>query len=257
MVEGHTLPERDRRLSAATPAPGLLETMLGVGARAPWLARHLERLVASAATLGLRPTPGPAAAAAVEAALADGAGPARRVRLIAPPGGPVQVECRVEPSLASLAPAAAAATSRGGWDPDDRRAEHKITDRARHDEARRLALQAGADFALLLDQDGRLGEACVANAFCVVDGELVTAPPLGLLPGLARAEIIRRHPVREEALPESAWRAAEEVFLTNALRGVVPITDIDGVPVGDGSVGPVARALAAELAAERGVGPAG
>ena len=78
-----------------------------------------------------------------------------------------------------------------------------------------------------------------------------------MLPGLTRAEIIRRHPVREEALPESAWRAAEEVFLTNALRGVVPITEVDGTPVGDGSVGPVARALAAELAAERGLRPAG
>lgn len=256
MVEGHALPGRDRHLSPRA-APALVETMLAVGGRVPWLERHLDRLAASAGALGLRPVPGPAAAASVEAALAGEGGGPRRVRLVARPGRPVQVESRPEPSLTGPVAAATAVTARGAWDPADGHAEHKTTDRRRQDEARGAALAVGADFALLLDADGRLGEACVANAFCVLDGALVTAPATGLLPGLARAAVLRRHPAREEALAERGWRRADEVFLTNALRGVVPVTCVDGTPVGDGAVGPVTAALAAGLAVELGLVPAG
>ena len=63
--------------------------------------------------------------------------------------------------------------------------------------------------------------------------------------GLARA----RMRVEERAITLAELRAADEVLNTGSVRGVVPITSIDGRPVGDGTVGPHARALFAAFAA--------
>lgn len=56
-------------------------------------------------------------------------------------------------------------------------------------------------------------------------------------------------PVEERAITVADLHAAAEVLTTGAVRGVVPITAIDARPVGDGSVGPHARALFTAFAA--------
>jgi branched-subunit amino acid aminotransferase/4-amino-4-deoxychorismate lyase len=56
-----------------------------------------------------------------------------------------------------------------------------------------------------------------------------------------------RMPVEERAITLEELAAADEVIDTGSTRGVVPITAIDGRPVGDGRVGPHARALFAAL----------
>jgi branched-chain amino acid aminotransferase len=38
---------------------------------------------------------------------------------------------------------------------------------------------------------------------------------------------------------------ADEAFLTSTTRGVLPIVQLDGRPIGDGAVGPVTRELMA------------
>jgi D-alanine transaminase len=73
---------------------------------------------------------------------------------------------------------------------------------------------------------------------------VVTAPVRGLLPGIARGIVAEVAPVREEALEEPVWRAADELFLTNAVAGVIPLVAVDGRPIGAGRPGPVARDLA-------------
>jgi len=50
-------------------------------------------------------------------------------------------------------------------------------------------------------------------------------------------------PLCERALPAAELRAAREVFLTSSGGGVLPVTRVDGAPVGDGRVGPVTRRL--------------
>ena len=121
----------------------------------------------------------------------------------------------------------------GAWVPGNRIAEHKTLSYAAWRLAPARAEAAGADHALLLDRDGRLGEAAVANVFCALGDEVVTAPADGLLPGVARAICLaggrRRASGRAE---EGEWRAAREIVVVNAVRGATAIMAVDGVPVG-------------------------
>ena len=98
----------------------------------------------------------------------------------------------------------------------DRRAQDALL--RGHGWSQRRAEAAGADHALLLDRDGRLGEAAVASVFCAVGDELMTAPADGLLAGVARAVVLEAPAVREEALDEEAWRAAEEIVRQRGAR---------------------------------------
>lgn len=226
---------------------GLFETMRAEGGVVPLLDRHLARLDASARSLGLAGVPAPdEARAAVLAAVAAFGDAPGRVRLTASGRPTLLVE--VTP-LPGAAPTVTAVTVRGAWLPGDPLAEHKSLSYARHRLWQRRAEAAGADHALLLDADGRLGEAALASAFCVVGGELWTAPARGLLPGVARGIVFERLPVHEEAAGEELWRAASEIVLTNAVRGAVPVVAVDGRPVGDGRPGPWARRTAEALEA--------
>jgi branched-subunit amino acid aminotransferase/4-amino-4-deoxychorismate lyase len=93
------------------------------------------------------------------------------------------------------------------------------------DEARR----AGADEALFYNTRGELCEAATANVFLVCAGEVLT-PPLssGCLPGTMRARVMARIAVKELPLTAADLPAAEEIFVTSATRGVVPVVRVDG-----------------------------
>jgi branched-subunit amino acid aminotransferase/4-amino-4-deoxychorismate lyase len=227
---------------------GLLETMRAEGGRVALLERHLDRLLSSAAALGLGAVPGrePIREAVAAAVGALGA-PSARVRLTVTARPTLLVEATPEPPAPPRPPAARAVAVAGAWCPESRIAEHKTLSFAGHRLAQRVAEAAGADHALLLDADGRLGEAAIANVFVAVGGEVVTAPARGLLAGVSRGVVMDAVPVREEALPGPAWRAADEVVLTNAVRGAVAVVEVDGAPVGDGRPGPLASRLAVAL----------
>jgi branched-chain amino acid aminotransferase len=49
--------------------------------------------------------------------------------------------------------------------------------------------------------------------------------------------------VSETTLMPERLRAADEVFLTSSVRGIMPVTRLDGAVVGDGTAGPVTRRL--------------
>ena len=53
---------------------------------------------------------------------------------------------------------------------------------------------------------------------------------------------------QEGVVVSSDLAAADEVFLTSSLRGVAPVTSIDGVPVGRGTPGPMTRRIIARYA---------
>ena len=230
---------------------GLFETMRAAGGRVPLLDRHLHRLRTSAATLELVDVPGVAALRhAVAAALAAGDGGAARVRLTVTPRPTVMVEVTPVDDVPLDVPGRGIAVALpGAWVPGNRIAEHKTLSYAAWRLAQRRAEAAGAAHALLLDRDGRLGEAAVANVFCALGDEVVTAPADGLLPGVARAICLPAVGARERAAEEGEWRAAREIVAVNAVRGATAITVVDGVRVGDGAPGPLARALAEALAA--------
>jgi branched-chain amino acid aminotransferase len=123
--------------------------------------------------------------------------------------------------------------------------------------ARAAAQGAGYDDALFLNTQGRVAEATSSNVFAMVGGELVTPPPSeGLLPGIARAVVMELIPVVERPLTRDDLADADEVFITNSVTEVVPVTTFDDDPVGTGDPGPMTRAIhAAYRAAVRADAP--
>lgn len=217
---------------------GLFETMRGHYGHVPWLDRHLARLVRSIGVLGLAPMPDLGAVRDAVGQVAGRLGPgAARIRLTVTPHPTVLVEG--EPLTLDPAHAFRTIAIHGAWHPERSEAEHKTLSWLGWRRAQRAAEARAADAALLLDAEGRLGEGSTVNVFCVIGGELVTAPARGLLPGIARAAVMELLQVREESPAEADWRNAEEMFATSAVRGVVPITACDDRTVGSGYVGPI------------------
>ncbi|AWB90964.1 bifunctional anthranilate synthase component I family protein/aminotransferase class IV [Aeromicrobium chenweiae] len=124
--------------------------------------------------------------------------------------------------------------------------QHKWVDR------RGLADDRGPQHDLLLtSDDGAVLETARANLFVVHDDGVHTPPTDGrILPGTARArvvEILRAAavPVFQRRLTTQDLRIATEVFVTNALRGVVPVAAVEGV--GEWAVGRTTTWLRDEL----------
>jgi D-alanine transaminase len=98
--------------------------------------------------------------------------------------------------------------------------------------------------------DGQVSEAGTANAFIVThDGAIVTRPTSNLiLPGVTRQSLIelaREHRLRIEERPFTVEEAlaAREAFNTSSTIFVTGVVEIDGKPIGDGTVGPLSRRL--------------
>ncbi|WP_220377373.1 aminotransferase class IV [Paraburkholderia sp. BL27I4N3] len=109
------------------------------------------------------------------------------------------------------------------------------------------AQDRGAVYPLLPDGDGNVTEGFGYNVFVVKDGVL-SSPSLGVLQGITRrttAEIAERRGwiVRFEQVPIKSLYECDELFMTSTAGGIMPITTLDGTPVGNGSVGPVTQAI--------------
>ncbi|MCX7717194.1 MAG: D-amino acid aminotransferase [Candidatus Sumerlaeaceae bacterium] len=118
--------------------------------------------------------------------------------------------------------------------------------------AKQAAREAGA-FEALLVRRGIVTEGSATNAFCVRGGTVWTHPggPC-VLPGVTRMALLEAAenlgiPVREEGVTLEDFAAADEAFLTSTTMSVMPVTTLDGRPIGTGRVGDVTRRLAAEV----------
>jgi branched-chain amino acid aminotransferase len=118
------------------------------------------------------------------------------------------------------------------------------------------ARQRGADEALLLNLQGQVAEAAVANVFVVRDGALWTPPGSdGALEGINRATLIELAreldvPAAERSLGRFDLFAADEVFLTGSgVGGLVAVRSLDGERVGASSAGPLFQRLRAAFEA--------
>lgn len=110
------------------------------------------------------------------------------------------------------------------------------------------SLDPDAAELLMLDASGRVVGASAANVFVVVDGALAT-PALERcgIAGVARAAIVARLGATIRDIEVDELRRASEIFLSNAVRGVVPVASLADRRYG---VGPAAAAARAALAAE-------
>src|SRR5205823_9206924 len=108
---------------------------------------------------------------------------------------------------------------------------HKTTERDCFADAGKEAEVAEADDALLLTHDGWVAEGTVWTVFWW-EGDALHTPALdlGILPGIGRArvlELVQR--VEQGRYRPQALRGS--VFLTNAVRGIVPMASLDGAVV--------------------------
>jgi branched-subunit amino acid aminotransferase/4-amino-4-deoxychorismate lyase len=117
------------------------------------------------------------------------------------------------------------------------------------DEARRR----GADDALFTGPQGTVLEGTTTNIWWR-RGDVLSTPALelGILQGVTRGVLLELavdlgYEVEVGVFPLAAVTGAEEVFTSSAVREVMPVVEVDGEAIGDGTPGRAARALQQEL----------
>ena len=113
---------------------------------------------------------------------------------------------------------------------------------------RQQAVEAGTMEALLL-RDGFLTEGAASNIF-VVSQSVLLAPPKNhlMLPGITYDLVLELAAangidILVGPVAEAMVRAADEIWLTSSTREVLPITLLDGQPVGNGLPGPLFKRM--------------
>ena len=111
------------------------------------------------------------------------------------------------------------------------------------------ARKAGAADALMQNPTGQLTECTTSNFFFVIDQRLMT-PSLdcGILSGITREVVLRLARengilVEEGEWPPDVLQNAEEAFITGTVKMVMPVTSLDGRPVGSGKPGSVTKMM--------------
>jgi branched-chain amino acid aminotransferase len=111
------------------------------------------------------------------------------------------------------------------------------------------SLKAGAYEGIMLNWKGYVAEGTISNIFAVKKQALLT-PSLdtGILDGITRDLVLHlakqnKISVREKLLRPGDLAKADECFITNTTVEIMPVTSIDGKPVGTGAPGPVTKKL--------------
>jgi branched-chain amino acid aminotransferase len=117
-------------------------------------------------------------------------------------------------------------------------------------EARRR--RPGVGEAILCSGHGSVAEGATSNVFLVRGGTLVTPGlAVGILEGVTRGKVLGLArgsgvpTIEADFVEPRELLAADEVFVTSAVRGILPVTMVDGSPVGNGKPGPVTYRLLA------------
>ncbi len=238
---------------------GLFETLRTWNGHATLLGRHLARLQQSARELGLpletAQLPDARAVARLLEASRDQVpeGDDARVRITlsgglatSPPSGSV-LWMSAAPLPPSILADGAIITSSIEVSTSDPLARHKTLNYWGKRIAMRRAHQTGEDDVLCLTRGRIICETSRSNIF-LVKGERLETPASGgpLLPGIMRGLVIERArrlglEVVEESLPVERIETADEAFLTNAVRGIVPLERL--MEFGFPAPGPVTEGL--------------
>jgi len=278
-INGRFVPMEEARISAfdagVQHAVGLFETMGARNGRIFRADRHVARLTASAEALRLteRLWPGPLAEAA-QATLEHVGLREARIRLTVTGGDlaglPASGRSSADPTVMIAVQPPTPYPQRlfeqgvlvviadGRLNPLDPMAGHKTLNYWARIRALQDAAGREAGEAIWFTVSNHVACGSVSNVLTVRDGVLRTPPardeeargalPSTVLPGITRAAVIeaaeaRSIPVERTVMGIDDLLEAEEVFLTNASWGVLPVVRIEQETVGDGAVGAVTRML--------------
>lgn len=267
-ITGEFVPAGEARVSVFDGGflhgAGLFETMRAQNGRVFRLESHMRRLLRSAQALRLPITSGAMPGGAVfEQLLTRNALRSARVRLTATTGtvfsgdgagsGPtlcITADELIEYPRELYEKGATVMISRRPQTSADPLAGHKTTCYLPRLLALQEARMAQCGEAIFFDEANHLAEGAVSNVFIVKQGTLLT-PPLStpVLPGIARALVLEL--AREEGIPAGDEEPltihdvldAEEVFLTNSLMQVMPVTRVERRDIAEGKLGEITKRL--------------
>lgn len=230
----------------------LFETLLAIDGRIHFLDEHLDRIELSAAQL-VFPCNRLAARAALELCARTLSAPSARLRLTLTRGAfpglqlpPASQPGRLLVTAAAYTPPTRAEREAGARcviapnqrvNPLSHLPQMKRGNYADCLYAADYARRQGAREALFCDPAGQLLEGATSNLFAIIDGTLIT-PPAGelVLAGILRRQILNAAsrlglPWKEAPLPLAELPAAEGVFLSNSLIGLLPVAQIGATPL--------------------------
>lgn len=109
---------------------------------------------------------------------------------------------------------------------------------------RQQAVDAGATEAILI-REGYVTEGAATNVFIVQNGVAITPPKNQfILPGITRDLILEimhaaHLPCREDVITVSQLHNAQEIWICGSISGILPVIQLDEMPVGSGQPGPL------------------
>ena len=117
--------------------------------------------------------------------------------------------------------------------------------------AKREALNAGYDEALMLDTDGYISEGTGENIFIVRNNKIKTTPITSVLEGITRdcvIEIAKNNnlEVIEQKFTRDELYIADEVFLSGTAAEITPVREIDDRKIGNGNPGRITKIIQKE-----------
>lgn len=105
------------------------------------------------------------------------------------------------------------------------------------------------NWALLLDPEGFIAEGTGDNFFMVKDGKIITPEPRNILRGISRQYILEELasqlsiPCIEKNIELYDVITADEAFFTGTPFCILPVTSINNIQIGSGTMGPVTKCL--------------
>lgn len=264
-VNGRVMPAAEASISVLDlgflRGIGAFETMPTYGGGHPHaLGEHMRRIWASAATFGLAPFFSEGDLRRVIREIHQRSGhPELRINLIATPGSHTSGVFGAEnptwvviardihaPSEDSYSTGVTAIT----FEASRHLPEFKTTNYLSGKTGLAQAEQAGAHEALYVSPEGYVTEGVTSNVL-VVQGKRVMTPTAECLPGITKAGV---KPVCEALglewyecrLTRDDLYTADEVWITSAVREVLPIVRVDHRVIGAGTVGPWAKRVRAD-----------
>jgi branched-chain amino acid aminotransferase len=237
---------------------GLFETILVMNGRAQWLERHLARMAASAKELAIP--------FSLDAAL-EGVSSVLKTRDLIPKSLRITLtRGKAAGGLAVDSDGPSLLVTAHHLDPaitgkpvtlitsSVRRNEHSPASRMKtlsyidNILAARDA-RGRADDALMLNTAGRVACSTIGNVFALKGRELLTpAASEGVLPGIMRGRVLELaaslgYAAREGQITLDDAASVDAMFLTNSLRLIRPVTQLDGRPVGNKGVAELIEAM--------------
>jgi len=258
-LNGQILPSDKAQISATDRGflfgDGLIET-LRTYKQAPFMLKsHLNRLAESAKALGINIPDAEQLKQAVYDCVEKNGIAEAKVRITLTRGSSLKGSLYEETesptvliTVSELNPAALSSTQQGvkavsGEDKRSLLSSHKNLSMMASVASFRQVAEKDAFDMIQVTRRGFVTEGLRSNVFIVLDGILLT-PPLGsrVLAGITRQialNIARRNglKVEEDGIVGQDLKSAEEIFLTNSVSEIIPVTSLNSQPVAGGQVG--------------------